>query len=99
MPNGHGIQNRKPFNESNNNNDAKSKKNYSTPINDTKKDSPTVNNNNHNYDDWVVEQKIKYKLLALPQVKGYPVWWASLLIPFHVMYLILAIKFTYCIVY
>ncbi|XP_029345264.1 biorientation of chromosomes in cell division protein 1-like 1 isoform X2 [Acyrthosiphon pisum] len=68
-----GIQNGKPFNEvmavhlykSNNDNDAKSKKNYSPPINDTKKDSPTVINNNHNHDNWVVEQEIKYKLLPV----------------------------------
>jgi len=43
----------------NNDNDAKSKKNYSTPINDTKRDNLTVNNNNHNHDNWVVEQEIK----------------------------------------
>ncbi|XP_015374846.1 PREDICTED: MATH and LRR domain-containing protein PFE0570w-like [Diuraphis noxia] len=68
-----GIQNGKTFNEvmaaylykSNNDNDEKSKENYSKPINDTKKDSPTVNNNNHNHDNWVVEQEMKYKLLPV----------------------------------
>ncbi|XP_060880322.1 biorientation of chromosomes in cell division protein 1-like 1 isoform X2 [Metopolophium dirhodum] len=68
-----GIQKGKTFNEvmaaylykSNNDNDAKSKENYSKPINDTKKDSPTVNNNNHNHDNWVVEQEMKYKLLPV----------------------------------
>ncbi|CAI6367695.1 unnamed protein product [Macrosiphum euphorbiae] len=68
-----GIQNGKPFNEvmaahlykSNNDNDAKSKKYYSPPINDTKRDSPTVNNNDRNHDNWIVEQEIKYKLLPV----------------------------------
>jgi hypothetical protein len=70
---GNGIQNGKTFNEvmaaylykSKNDNDAKSKENYSKPINDTKKDGPTVNNNNHNHDNWVVEQEMKYKLLPV----------------------------------
>jgi len=54
------IQNRKPFNgitaahfyKSNSDNDGKSKKN-------------TVNDNNHNPDNWVVEQEIKSKLLPV----------------------------------
>ncbi|XP_001946451.2 biorientation of chromosomes in cell division protein 1-like 1 [Acyrthosiphon pisum] len=70
---GNGIQKGKTFNEvmaaylykSNNDNDAKSKGNYSKPINDTKKESPTVNNNNHNHDNWVAEQEMKYKLLPV----------------------------------
>ncbi|CAI6367973.1 unnamed protein product [Macrosiphum euphorbiae] len=73
MCGGNGIQKGKIFNEvmaaylykSNNDNDAKSKENYCKPINDTKKDSPTVNNNNHNHDNWVVEQEMKYKLLPV----------------------------------
>jgi len=73
MCGGNGIQKGKTFNEvmaaylykSNKDNDAKSKENYSKPINDTKKDSPTVNNNNHNHDNWVVEQEMKYKLLPV----------------------------------
>ncbi|XP_060881124.1 biorientation of chromosomes in cell division protein 1-like 1 [Metopolophium dirhodum] len=73
---GNGIQNGKPLNEvmaahlykSNNDNDAKSKKNDSPPINDTKKDSPTVNNN-HNHDNWVVKQEIKYKLLPVVKLE------------------------------
>ncbi|KAL4149655.1 hypothetical protein QTP88_003547 [Uroleucon formosanum] len=70
---GNGLQNGNPFNEvmaahlykSNNDNDAKSKENFSKPFNDTKKNSPTVNNNNHNHDNWVIKQEIKYKLVPL----------------------------------
>lgn len=51
--------------KSDNDNDAESKKNYSEPIDDTKKDSPTVNNNNHDHDNWVAEQEMKYKLLPV----------------------------------
>ncbi|XP_026812872.1 biorientation of chromosomes in cell division protein 1-like 1 isoform X2 [Rhopalosiphum maidis] len=70
---GNGIQNGKTFNEvmaaylykSNNDNVTTPKEIYSKPITDTKKDCPTVNNNNHNHDNWVVEQEMKYKLLPV----------------------------------
>ncbi|XP_060834856.1 bromodomain-containing protein DDB_G0270170-like isoform X2 [Rhopalosiphum padi] len=67
-----GIQNGNTFNEvmaeylykSNNDNVTTSKEIYSKPINDTKKDCPTVNNN-HNHDNWVLQQEMKYKLLPV----------------------------------
>ncbi|XP_026822488.1 probable cyclin-dependent serine/threonine-protein kinase DDB_G0292550 isoform X2 [Rhopalosiphum maidis] len=50
--------------KSNNDNVTTSKEIYNKPINDTKKDCPTVNNN-HNHDDWIVQQEMKYKLLPV----------------------------------
>uniref|UniRef100_A0A2S2PJ86 Biorientation of chromosomes in cell division protein 1 n=1 Tax=Schizaphis graminum TaxID=13262 RepID=A0A2S2PJ86_SCHGA len=50
--------------KSKNDNVTTSKEIYSKPINDTKKDCPSVNNN-HNHDNWVVQQEMKYKLLPV----------------------------------